>query len=112
MPKLFTHWIDIIPAVEIPAAVPVVRRTERLRQSPTVRREVFSSHTLVAECDESERCKDGTLWKATVRVDLDDPQGVAYALLWLRSNATIETGILARFAPMGADVLGLSLIHI
>ena len=75
------HWLDILPALPVANAVPVVRveyptladmrrvvhRTVRLGSAPTV-----DSQTLIE------------------RIDLDDPQGFGYALRYALRNGAVS----------------------
>ena len=94
MADSLTHWLDIIPAVYIAAGVPLVRTATYSDSGPLQGRLAPSGAREASECDSEGVYRTGS-WAATVRVDLDDPQGVAYALLWLRSNRLPDMDISA-----------------
>jgi hypothetical protein len=102
-----THWLDIIPAVEIPAGIPYARRIKS-ESGDRTHREITQAAWEVEECEEAGDSfgEWGGAWTASIRIDLEHPQGVAHTLLWLRSNATVETETSSWFAFSGADILG------
>lgn len=90
-----THWLDVMPALPLALGVPVkLARGEfpalaeaigyvnarRLRRGALVRRVSSSGDVLLTE--ETKGWESAEAW----RVDLDDPQGVAWALQFLAQH--------------------------